>query len=1073
MSSDKARISYDEQQRYRSVVMQQGRVTLEADWNEAQQIVNEEIRKEALDFVGPSGTPDDGYRIMETGVAPTPPFNFTVAPGTMYVGGVRVQLDEATQYSGPAPYSGQMEWRDYVNDPDWVNLPDSAPPREFIYLSLREQEVTAVEDAALREAALGGPDTAARTRLIQHIVRSQVDGMDCEHGLATQRGKWNSRGLDFDDETMRLLSQARLRVSFPPQSSTPDPCEPTVQGGFLGADNQLICIKVVSFNTANNTGRLVWGYDNASFLYRVDLINNRTLRLRSRPVDAFHQPRINQTVEVLRTAAYLKNKWSVASDTGFVVPLSASYAPDTDFVTLQTPLPPAYVAAAPAEFPGLPPGLFLRVWEEELNFTRGVPVTLGMTGMQVTLQTTGTTFHPGDFWQIAVRPGTPTQVYPQRYLEEAQPPDGPHLWACPVALIEWQNNILTVLEDCRNHFDNLVELTRRAQACCTVTIKPEDLTGRVTLQTIIDKLARRREDLSLRVLGLATCKRNQIVICFTPGCYSLKEPLRLDIRHSNLKLEGCREGAVIQVNDGDEDKFLDGMIVMNRANEVTISGLRFELPQVSVEKASEAEGYPSVMLDLMGEEILENLNVSIGIRPIHCAELTIKDCLFRYSIMKAPNVSPHIFGVGIFAGSECWGLKLEGNRFVRTESYLRRGIYDQINEGDEPIRVFIGYLLAPTLIFEGKRKRKVKKGTVTVEGKATASEARGLAGCLRFIPLLQQMRSSAADAQGEVTETSPESAALGGKEPHGKAAFTGKLRDTRRNVSAGPNVDKQSAAAKSNKTELLNPYLEDALIRDNLFASLSAAVVIFADAGVVRLEDNTVRDGVLGFTIATMNAMEGLLMSDDEDMSLPDREILEVFINMRISRDLLSTILVLSVTYPLPLGVRVSELLDREQRRRKPPELRLSLNIAHNDIESFVRKGASGVGILVLDAPPRDIMNSDNWERVNSTNSKMILSSNQIRNRSMDAPTVFIIQIEWLSMTGNLILNEETRATKSETIRSFMYGASIVALRFRRHIPLAVTGNIFQGVTNLGSIIRPDFTAPLNTWEFANTEIHD
>jgi hypothetical protein len=569
--------------------------------------------------------------------------------------------------------------------------------------------------------------------------------------------------------------------------------------------------------------------------------------------------------------------------------------------------------------------------------------------------------------------------------------------------------------------------------------------------------------------GLATCKRNQIVICFTPGCYSLREPLRLDIRHSNLKLEGCREGAVIEVNDGDEDKFLDGMIVMNRANEVTISGLRFELPQVSVDKASVAEGLPSVMLESLGAEVLENLNVSIGIRPIHCAELTIKDCLFRYSIMKAPDELPHIFGVGIFAGSECWGLKLEGNRFVRTESYLRRGVYDQIGEEDEPFRAFIGYLLAPTLISEGRsrRKRKVKTGTAT-------AEAKGLAGCLRFIPLSQQMRaSSEAKAQGEAAETtSPEGAAPGGEEPQGKAAFTGKQRDSKGTISAGPQVDTQAAAAAPrNENELLHPYLEDALIRDNLFASLSAAVVIFADAGVVRLEDNTVRDCVVGFSITTMNAVEGLLISGDKDMRPPDEDVWEVFINMRLTRELFLTIFVLSITYPLPSGVSVNELRGREQQRRKPPELRLSLNIAHNDIESFVRKGASGAGILVIDAPPRDIINSDNRERINSTNSKMILSSNQIRSRSGDAPTVFIIQIEWLSVTGNLILNEGTTTSEGETIRSFIYGASIVAAQFKRNVPLAVTGNVFQGVTNLGSIMRTGFTAPLNTWEFANTEI--
>ena len=64
MGSDRARVTYDPRQQYRSVVMQQGRLTLEADWNEAFQINNESLRKESLDFVGPCGTPDDGYAVF-------------------------------------------------------------------------------------------------------------------------------------------------------------------------------------------------------------------------------------------------------------------------------------------------------------------------------------------------------------------------------------------------------------------------------------------------------------------------------------------------------------------------------------------------------------------------------------------------------------------------------------------------------------------------------------------------------------------------------------------------------------------------------------------------------------------------------------------------------------------------------------------------------------------------------------------------------------------------------------------------------------------------------------------------
>src|SRR5712671_5841962 len=101
MGSDRARITYDEQRQYRAVIMQQGRVTVEADWNEEWQIVNEEIRKDVLDIVGPCGTPDDGYRIVaaEQSSSPPYPYDFSVTKGTMYVGGLRAYLSQDVLYS--------------------------------------------------------------------------------------------------------------------------------------------------------------------------------------------------------------------------------------------------------------------------------------------------------------------------------------------------------------------------------------------------------------------------------------------------------------------------------------------------------------------------------------------------------------------------------------------------------------------------------------------------------------------------------------------------------------------------------------------------------------------------------------------------------------------------------------------------------------------------------------------------------------------------------------------------------------------------------------------------------------
>src|SRR6266511_2008442 len=263
MGSDRARVSYDETRRYRAVVAQQGRVTLEADLNEATAIDGEAAREQTLEIVGPTGTPDDGYRVLPPAtpqpgttdlyrcfnqtsgdhfyttsaaerdnavatagyvfettacyvfggqpgptdfyrcfnqtnrdhfyttslaerdnavatagytsegtagyVFATPPFDFQVGAGTMYVGGVRSFLPQ------PVTYSAQDEWLDAFGDPDWLSPAAPAGPnnrRELIYLSLAEREVSATEDRALLEVALGGPDSSQRLRLAQRVSGS-------------------------------------------------------------------------------------------------------------------------------------------------------------------------------------------------------------------------------------------------------------------------------------------------------------------------------------------------------------------------------------------------------------------------------------------------------------------------------------------------------------------------------------------------------------------------------------------------------------------------------------------------------------------------------------------------------------------------------------------------------------------------------------------------------------------------------------------------------------------------------------------------------------------------------------
>src|SRR5260370_19682457 len=113
MAGDRARVSYDPSRKWRGLTAQQGRVTVEADWNEAATISEERDRQLTLDVVGPVGTPDRGYAVTAVPAAGGPsgstPGDLFVGPGTLYVGGERLHLDS------PVAYASQPDWLHHLS----------------------------------------------------------------------------------------------------------------------------------------------------------------------------------------------------------------------------------------------------------------------------------------------------------------------------------------------------------------------------------------------------------------------------------------------------------------------------------------------------------------------------------------------------------------------------------------------------------------------------------------------------------------------------------------------------------------------------------------------------------------------------------------------------------------------------------------------------------------------------------------------------------------------------------------------------------------------------------------------
>src|ERR1700745_1057127 len=115
-------------------------------------------------------------------------------------------------------------------------------------------------------------------------------------------------GLAREPETMELRSLSRLKVTWLPDTEQPNVCEPSSTGGYLGAENQCIRVQITAGDSANGTVDVLWGYDDASFLYRVTPQPGTSpvvLSLDRAPVDEYHRPRQRQAVQALRGAASL------------------------------------------------------------------------------------------------------------------------------------------------------------------------------------------------------------------------------------------------------------------------------------------------------------------------------------------------------------------------------------------------------------------------------------------------------------------------------------------------------------------------------------------------------------------------------------------------------------------------------------------------------------------------------------------------------------------------------------------------------------------------------------------------
>ncbi len=522
MTADISRHGLRPAQQFTGVVRQQGRLPIDSDETESDDIAAFLLRQTVTETICTRGTPDDGFTIGSPVLA-AGALDFSIAAGSFYLAGARLA-------SGGGLWSKQPDWIGISAADRAFALPAAGKTRtDLVYLHGWETTVTATEDAELVEMALGGPDTTARRRIMWRVELLKDVPDDCPDAFAklvTQKFP----GGTLDAEECGILSNARLTIGFTQRTPLKDLCRPNAQAGFLGARNETFRIQVTT------PGRFVWGRDNAAPLYRVQVGTDsngkrRKLHFLRPPRDEFGWPLAGMTVELLRWGSLLANHEKAAEPTGVLLKVANGFDPgDNNSIRVDTDIdaaldawfatPAGLAAKQPLDAAGDAAFFFLRVWTGggtagavDNPMQPGTVLALGDTGLTTNFSTGGMA---GDAWIVSARPNTPTQVTPWALLTGA-PPVSPRHVIAPLALLTSDPTGIKMLEDCRHTFRPLCEVG----ACCRVTVGD----GRISfgdvqsIQAAIDRLPAEGGE-----------------ICIHPGNYA--EHVRI-IDRKNIVIIGC------------------------------------------------------------------------------------------------------------------------------------------------------------------------------------------------------------------------------------------------------------------------------------------------------------------------------------------------------------------------------------------------------------------------------------------------------------------------------------------------------------------------------------------------------
>ena len=445
MYGDFSRLTFVPEKHFSAVLLQQGRVLLDADANEQTAILLHALRLLTADVLGPYAGPpgaDANFQIsLDTS---TPPAKvLRIAGGRYYVHGLLCEADVATSYfEQPDAYLDEELESDSLPDPPYL-----------VYLKVWERLITAAEDPSIRERALGdnGPDTATRSKVVWQVVATS----EFPPGSGKQITDWSPASVatakkQWADWEAALAAAARPTLKAQarqPDASDTDPCIVSPTARYRGIENQLYRVEIHTGGTAANaspagSATFKWSRDNGAPVFPIESLSGSEVTVTSLGRDAGLGLVVNDWVEVLDDRSVLRGERHALARVSRIEPLDR-------LVELET-APPEGVGSDPALHP------FLRRWDQQeapsnpgfptLDRKQGVLEVSETTdgddqwmelenGVQIQFQK-GNHYAAGDYWLIPARTATEDVEWPQAGGgPEARPPVGIDYGYAPLAFV--------------------------------------------------------------------------------------------------------------------------------------------------------------------------------------------------------------------------------------------------------------------------------------------------------------------------------------------------------------------------------------------------------------------------------------------------------------------------------------------------------------------------------------------------------------------------------------------------------------------------------------------------------------